>query len=379
MSLIITDDIYTRDSEGKIRSWRAEIDTDNGRWRSVHGRLDGKKVTSGWTVCTPKSRPTSGEQAEFEARAEESKKLARAYATTIEGVDLIDITWPMLAENYDKKQKLFTKIGGDLYAQPKLDGIRCIARSDGLWSREGQPIVSVPHIWAELQPYFEADPDLRLDGELYNHDLHDDFNMISSIMRKEILSEEDIALSKALAQYHVYDIPSKAHLGFGERSKIIHDLFFDTEVDETSAIRVVLTVLVSAQATFQHLDRLYEMWMDEGFEGQMVRFDRPYEVGKRSNFLLKRKEFETNEFPLVNILAGNGNWGGIAKKVVCTLPDGREFSASVRGDMTVNRKRLKDKDLYVGGEVTVRHKGYTPAGIPRHGVVIDWHPTGRRD
>ncbi len=385
MALIITNDIYSIDSKGKVRSWHAEVDKDNGRWRSVSGLLDGKKVTSKWTVCVPKSRPTAGEQAEFEAYAEGTKKLARAYASTIEGAYDIDITWPMLAETFEKKMKLFTKIKGDIYTQPKLDGIRCIARSDGLWTREGQPIVSVPHIWEELQPYFEADPDLKLDGELYNHDLHDDFNMISSIIRKEILTDEDIALSKSIAQYHVYDIPSKGDLGFGDRSKILHDLFFDAEmhfdneVETPSAIRVVLTVLVSVDATFQHLDRLYEMWMNEGFEGQMIRFDKPYEEGKRSNFLLKRKEFDTNEFPLIDILAGNGNWGGIAKKVVCSLPDGRTFSASVRGDMVTNRKRLKDRETYIGGEVTVRHKGYTPGGIPRHGVVIDWHPAGRGD
>src|SRR3546814_10690811 len=75
---------------------------------------------------------------------------------------------PMLAEKYDAFEPGF--------AQPKLDGVRCIATKDGLFSRQGKPITSCPHISTALTPLFEHTPSLVLDGALYNHDLTDNFN-----------------------------------------------------------------------------------------------------------------------------------------------------------------------------------------------------------
>ena len=373
---IVTDEIFKRDSNGKLRSWQAEIDTEAGAWRTIAGIVGGKKVVNKWTTCKPKSRPTAGEQAEFEAFAEMRKKLARDYAETVEGIDLIDIVFPMLAENYGDYLDLVEAHEDDLWAQPKLDGIRCIARATGLWSREGQPILSCPHIWDELKPFFEADPDLVLDGELYNHDLHDDFNMISSMIRKKKITPEVLELTKSLAQYHVYDIASMSDAPFSERSERLHEMFFETESNESSYIRVVLTVHATGR---DHLDKLYDLWMSENFEGQIIRLNYPYQRDKRTKYLLKRKEFDTTEFEVVDILEGSGNWAGIAKKAVFYLPDGRTFEATPRGDMDENRKRLKERSRYIGGTATVRHKSYTPDGIPRHGTIIDWQPMGRKD
>src|SRR3546814_5944064 len=75
---------------------------------------------------------------------------------------------PMLAEKYDAFEPGF--------AQPKLDGVRCIATKDGLFSRQGKPITSCPHISTALTPLFEPTTSLELDGELYNHDLKEHFN-----------------------------------------------------------------------------------------------------------------------------------------------------------------------------------------------------------
>ena len=48
------------------------------------------------------------------------------------------------------------------------------------------------------------------------------------------------------------------------------------------------------------LDELYSSYMTDGYEGQMIRLDEKYE-NKRSKYLLKRKEFITEEFEVVSM------------------------------------------------------------------------------
>ena len=93
------------------------------------------------------------------------------------------------------------------FIQPKLDGVRCIIRKDGAFSRNGKSFKNVEHILKELEPLFEYAPELILDGELYNHDLKEDFNQIISLVRKtKRITENDRERSRELIQFHNYDI-----------------------------------------------------------------------------------------------------------------------------------------------------------------------------
>jgi hypothetical protein len=47
---------------------------------------------------------------------------------------------------------------------------------------------------------------LYLDGELYNHDLKNDFEKIISLVRKTKPTEEDRLESAQMVQFHCYDI-----------------------------------------------------------------------------------------------------------------------------------------------------------------------------
>ena len=107
----------------------------------------------------------------------------------------------------------------------------------------------------------------------------------------------------------------------------------------------------------------------------MVRArDGYYEAGKRSKHLLKRKEFEDGEFPIVRIEEGNGNWAGMAKRITVRLPDGRECGGGIRGSQPVMRDLLAKADILVGRQVTMRYlKQLTPDGMLRHAVAVDFH------
>lgn len=344
--------IYKRDSVGNVRTWQYEVEGD--KFRTIAGLIDGQKVTSGWTVCTPKSQDTAEEQALFEAQAEERKKLEREYHPTVDTIDTPNFFKPMLAHTYEQ-------VTFPVFSQPKLDGIRCIATAKGLFSRQGKRFFAVPHIEEALAPLFDKDPDLVLDGELYNHRLHDDFNEITSLVRRTKPTSEEIHQARLLIEFHIYDMPSHAGT-FWERFHTLHHT-----IDLTiSSLKLVQTIRAD---TLGELDNLYGKYIEDNYEGQMVRLDGPYQQ-KRSKNLLKRKEFRDQEFEIVAIEEGLGNWAGYAKRVVCKLNDGREFGAGIKGNQAFTRDLLDRKDQFVGKQATIKFFEFTPDGVPRFPVAI---------
>lgn len=372
-TVLTSETLYKLDSKGKVRVWYAETGTDGTRWglRSIAGLEDGKKVTSEWTFVEQKNVGRSNEtsleeQATSEMASEVQKKKDRGYFSDLKNINTFDKFKPMLAEKFEDVEVNFA--AGGVYSQPKLDGIRCIARKDGLWTRSGKEIVAVPHIWESLQPFFENHPNMILDGELYNHELKDDFNSITSMVRKTKPKSEDLVKSKELVQYHVYDVivVDEPELEFRKRELLRYEALVDY-------IRIVPTMHVPTRAG---LDSLYEGYLEHGYEGQMVRIDKPYE-NKRTKNLLKRKEFLTDEFEVVEVLEGQGNWQGCVKHFVLRLNSEKTFQAGVRGDMdtlAVMWKKQEKPDW-----VTLRYFTPTPDGVPRFPVVIDWGKGKRED
>lgn len=372
-TVLTSETLYKLDSKGKVRVWYAETGTDGTRWglRSIAGLEDGKKVTSEWTFVEQKNVGRSNEtsleeQATIEMQSEVQKKKDRGYFSDLKNINTFDKFKPMLAEKFEDVEVNFA--AGGVYSQPKLDGIRCIARKDGLWTRSGKEIVAVPHIWESLQPFFENHPNMILDGELYNHELKDDFNSITSMVRKTKPKSEDLVKSKELVQYHVYDVivVDEPELEFRKRELLRYEALVDY-------IRIVPTMHVPTRAG---LDSLYEGYLEHGYEGQMVRIDRPYE-NKRTKNLLKRKEFLTDEFEVVEVLEGQGNWQGCVKHFVLRLNSEKTFQAGVRGDMDTLRVMWKNQEK--PDWVTLRYFTPTPDGVPRFPVVIDWGKGKRED
>ncbi|TVR06651.1 MAG: hypothetical protein EA385_15140 [Salinarimonadaceae bacterium] len=349
-----SDPIYKRDSAGKIRTWAYEIR--GAQWRTIAGLLDGSPVVSGWTTCTARSQETDELQARFEAEAERAKKLARDYRSSLDLVDVprASTIRPMLAQKYET-------FPGPCYSQPKLDGVRCIATATGLWTRQGKAITACPHIEDALAPIFARHPEAIFDGELYNHAMKDDFNAIVSLVRKTKSADDDIREAARLVQFHVYDMPSAER--FGARVAYLFELL--------SAIKNRSLLLVDTDGVRDgaDLDRLYGEYLEDGYEGQMVRLDGPYEE-KRSKLLLKRKEFQDAEYPLLRIEEGAGNWSGYAKRAVLALPDGREFGAGIKGNQEFCRALLHDDNGHT--HATVRFFALTPDGVPRFPVAVDF-------
>jgi DNA ligase-1 len=363
--------LYARTSAGKIQIWQIEVEGE--KFRTTTGQVDGEKVTSEWTIAKPKNvgrsnATTAAQQAICEAQSKFQKKLDAGYKQDISKVDDEGFLEPMLAHKYeDYADDLVFGDRGRVFCQPKLDGIRCIARKEGLFSRNGKPFFLWPSIMHALAPAWEKDPGVIFDGELYNHSYKDDFNEIVSMVKKAKPTQADIDKVCELLQYHIYDLPSQSRLLFSSRQDVLRTtLNLAGVIYDRGPVRLVPTAGVITRET---LDTHYESYVNAGYEGQMVRLDEPYEF-KRSKFLLKRKDFITEEFAIKGVTEGDGNKTGWAASMQFETGAGKPFNSNVKG----SREHLKDlwqkRAELIGKTATVRYFNLTPDGIPRFPYVV---------
>ena len=359
--------IYARTKKGQLQQWQIEVE--GNKFRTTEGIVNGTLTTSAWTICEGKSlgraNETTGDvQAEKEAASKLKKKLDSGYHENVADVDIAKFFEPMLAHKW-------SDYGEDMvypfYCQPKLDGMRCITKQDGMFSRGGKPIKSAPHIRAFLEPIFQEFPDLVFDGELYNHALKHNFNKIISLAKKSKPTPEDLAESAEKLEYWVYDMfdPLHPEFIFSERYARLRLLIKNLN-DTGLKIRFVFTYEVENLA---QLDDLYKRFLDEGFEGQMTRTDAPYE-NNRTKALLKRKTFLEKEFKLKKIEAGKGNRAGLATIAYFEDERGVEFQTGVIGNNEYTAQLLKDEANYFGKMATVVFFEYTAdEKVPRFGKM----------
>lgn len=347
--------LYKRSVTGKVSTWFVE--TQDDCFRTTSGFEDGQKVISAWTCCKGKSYNTAAQQADAEASAMHRKRTETGYWPNIKDIDTPVYFKPMLAHDYNDYKD---KIKFPLYSQPKLDGMRCIVRSDGMWSRNGKQVVSAPHIFESLKHLFEEDPDLILDGELYADKNVADFNTIISCVRKTKPTSQDILVSRDFIKYHVYDLPSCDDI-FLVRSMTIGTLGLpDTCV-------IVPTYHITKQA---EIDSLYLKYIEDGYEGQMIRLDKPYE-GKRSKALLKHKTFKDDEFTIIGYEEGLGNLSNKIGKLKFIIDGGIEFSAAVNGTHEYLAELWKKRNELIGKQATVKYFEKTTDGSLRFPKVIN--------
>jgi ATP-dependent DNA ligase len=361
--------LYRKDAKGVVRVWWMESDAH--QYRTCHCTLGGIVTESDWTACTAKNVGKANEltpeaQALKEVDAQYTKKLERKYARSVEELDSKTIIWPMLAAKF----KGDLKEGHQYFCQPKLDGLRCLAYlKDGkvvLQTREGKFFEHMGHIAEALEPLFERWPTLVLDGELYNHEFKDDLPSIVSAVKGGHVEQQE------LIQYHVYDCIPLGPDRFSWRSSWLKSV-----IDRLTSHPIVW-VQTHHVTNMLTLNSLYEHYLAQGYEGQMIRKDGPYEQGKRSTLLAKRKEFQDSEFPVVAITAGVGNWAGMARICTVRLPDGSTSDTDIAGSREFCRSLLALWATKPDLETTVTHFGYTPNGKLRFGKAkVFWE--GKRD
>ena len=351
--------LYKRATNGKIVEHTIEVE--NNCFRTISGYTDGVKTTSEWTCCSgknigKKNETTPNEQAMAEAQAMWTKRVELGNFENINDIDNEVYFSPMLAHKWEDRKD---KIKYPVYSQPKLDGIRCVVKSDGMWSRNGKRIVSAPHIFESMKYIFEVEPDLILDGELYADKFANDFNAICSLVKKTKPTIADLKASAESIEYWVYDIPSCDET-FSKRRDDLFNLILP------DCCKIVPTHEVETE---EKLMELYEQYVNNGYEGQMVRTDEKYE-NKRSKSLLKHKSFIDEEYTIIDVEEGIGNKTGMVGSFVFENKDGKRFNSSPKFNWEECTAMWNDRANLIGKSATVKYFNLTPDGVPRFPYVI---------
>jgi DNA ligase-1 len=297
-----------------------------------------------------------------EAVAKRTKKLESGYFENIKHINKTQYFEPMLAAKWeDCKDKVTYPIA----SQAKLDGIRCIVTKNGMFSRNGKPIISAPHIRESLEGLFKKHPDLIFDGELYADKFANDFNKIVSLVKKTKPTDADLKESEKQIEYHIYDLPSSNN-NFIKR---MYDLgiLFSTYLNLHPYCRIVETYSCNNE---DEVMELYGGYVEKGYEGQMLRTNGKYE-NKRSKNLLKHKSFVDDEYTILDIVEGEGNRTGTAGYMVFETIDGKPFKSNVKGTWDETAEMLKSKKKLIGKQATIKYFNLTPDGIPRFPYVIN--------
>lgn len=348
--------LYKHTAKDGTQLWETwvepEAKTGHGVIVTRFGLLDGKRqvlretITRGKNIGR-KNATTPFQQACAEAEARWNKmKDRKGYGLTVQQSAITRAASPMLAKVYEKMAKKVS--WGDAFAQPKLDGFRCVARKvDGvvhLTSRENQPLDALVHIKDAL----EALPDGEsLDGELYSHGLP--LNSISSACKRRSDLTEKI-------RYHVYDVPMAAP--FADRYKHAVELVLEAA---SEFVEHVKTVKVRNDADLMQCQRAF---LEEGYEGAMLRHGQVgYQAGKRSEYLLKVKTFVDAEFVITDFKLGRGKYAGVPV-FTCVTADGFDFDVLAPGDMEEKRKLGANAAKCVGRKLNVRYQYFTDTEAP---------------
>ena len=275
----------------------------------------------------------------------------------------------MLAYAASKKPIDYTKA---VFIQPKLDGVRCVIQRENLgntgllfdvvaYSRTGKEWKNINHILAQLKPFFKKHPKVILDGELYNHDLKDDFEKIISLVRKTKPTAEDRLEAARLTQFHCYDIIDEK-LPFDLRINFI--LTKSPLMLMGDSIYTVNTHWIDSEIEAQ---ARHKYNLSKGYEGSIVRTNDTYQC-KRSHNLRKFKDFSDAEARIIGYELGKGKRKGTLGKFLMQDEEGIKFGCPPgKGysyeDMTNILENIHD---YIGEIATFTYFGRTKANSYRH-------------
>lgn len=266
---------------------------------------------------------------------------------------------------YPFEEKRLAKWKPPYIIQPKFDGLRCRAVPTDpsndecpivLYSSEGN-IFDLPHITSVLEklPFrFE------FDGELYNHELS--FETLCSMAKRTVTSHP----KAYLVEYHIFDIIAEApQLQRIESLKFLSDCF-------PKPIYRAPTVIAR---NLEQIMKAYEHFLDNQYEGIIVReHSAPY-IRRRSTQIMKFKPKKSDTYKIIGFgeeVSIHGRPKGRLGYLTVIDPEGNSFKVGsglteqLRYELWENRGDLLGKKAHVAYQNLTSGKG-----IPRFPVLLD--------
>ncbi len=265
----------------------------------------------------------------------------------------------MLADDSKKHEK---KMTGDVYVEPKLDGVRVITICDvdrdevKMFSRNGKELNNFPKIQEQFDSMLDQMAEsMVFDGEI----MSDDFQtLMREIHRKGGAKTDDAVLN-------VFDcIPLWAFKEGGytaslqTRKEMMEEYDFPSNISKVEYVRMNLDD-DDGQKMFADYNKLC---IDKGFEGIMVKpMDGPYEC-KRSSLWLKVKPFIEVSLKVIDTEEGTGrNSGKLGALIVEGTDMDKLIKTNVGSGLTDSDRETfwKAKDKLIGQMVEIRADAIT--------------------
>lgn len=226
----------------------------------------------------------------------------RVGATLINSVypGCVEVFEVALANSYADVEKKVNIFDGSWYASRKMDGVRCIAIVDAegeveFFSREGKPFDTFGVLGAAIKQL--GVKNVVFDGEccIVNEETGaEDFKAITKEMRRK---DHVIANPK----YMIFDMLTREEFFSGSSTRNLVERYelLKATVKPSLRLEILQQVLVTEESfgEGQHQAKLL------GWEGLILRKNVGYK-GKRSNDLLKVKDFHDAEYVVESIETG---------------------------------------------------------------------------
>ena len=264
----------------------------------------------------------------------------------------------MLAHKYNED-----KADYPAFIQPKLDGVRCLFTAKGAFSRADNRFMNVEHIEQALKPFFAKNPTAVLDGELYNHELKNDFEKIISLVKKKKPTDDDRLEAAELVEYHVYDVASMKIAGYATRLN-----YPNSDVFRGFATWPIMQVDTQVAHDSDDAVKFHAKNLKLGYEGSIYRSWSGKYKGTRSWDLMKFKDFHDDEATIIGYEIGKGKREGTLGKFIMQDDDGNEFGCPPgKGyDYQALANMLNNVHDYIGQRATFTYFQRTQAGSYRH-------------
>jgi ATP-dependent DNA ligase len=391
------DYLISKDSKGKIRVVNISYDWDKDLNGYVIRRFTsqyGGKITTQPIILVDKgkgigkARRTVSEQAKLEYDSRVNKYMDKGYKKLPKSIDLytkeeLDALLP--EETTDSEGNLKPMLAKDFhdvatsvlekqwwYASRKIDGVRCLMFvKDGeihTSSRGGKNYDnSTYHITCnpKLKKFMLDNPTLILDGELYIHGYS--LQTLSGLARLKKETDKCDEL-----QYYIYDVVD-TNKTFEERLEILDHIKDELQLDfdpnktfEDGDLQIQMVPHVKVEGWVQ-IKKTHDSYVKEGFEGAVIRRpDKKYGVNKRTNDMVKVKEYQDGEFKIIGFSEGLRPEDMV---FVCVTEDGKEFEAKPVGPRELKHEYLERIDEIIGKMATVKYFSFSDGGTPTQPVL----------
>lgn len=265
----------------------------------------------------------------------------------------MDVPSVMLAHDFNKKDN---HIKFPCFVQRKFDGTRCVSIPQvGLFSRNKKKYPHLDHITQEINM---LPADIILDGELYSESIS--FQEIVGIVKRQSLSKDDIQKQMHIKLF-VYDIINDQP--YHKRYQSLIELF------KKYKFKNLVLVHSDTCASKEEMMEKHALYVEQGYEGIMLRNKNGLYKGTRTNDLQKYKQFMDDEYKVIGYEEGNGLEKG-AVIWVCENKYKVPFRVRPRGTREMRQEQFVNGENYIGKMLTVRFQELTNDGLPRFPVGI---------